>query len=88
MRKSGISWLALILMVMSSLVLCGCVTVALQGEYSGLDNPAQNLPQPSLCPLPTELKPIAGNEVGSGQVPDVLPLYPGTVRISLFEPPE
>lgn len=74
--------------LMSSLILSGCAAVVLLGENPGSDSTNQDIPETSLCPLTAEPKPVAGNEVGTGRGPEALPVYPGTVRISLFEPPE
>ncbi len=78
----------LVVLLLSSFSLTACTTLALQGAASKQDVNNADTNQTAACPIPDELKPITGNEVGAGRGPDVLPSYPGTVRLSLYEPPE
>jgi len=78
--------LIIMLVLAGQLLLNGCATGAVLKIDAGQDLPETN-PE-TLCPVPSELPRVPGSEVGAGVDHDLIPLFPGTVRVEFIEAPE
>jgi len=78
--------LIIILILAGQLLLNACGTAALL-ELDAGRNPDETSAE-TLCPVPTELSRVPGSEVGVGIDHELIPLFPGTVRVEFIEAPE
>lgn len=79
-------FLVIILVLAGQLLLSACGAAALLEADPGL-NPDEPVAE-TLCPVPTELSRVPGSEVGAGVDHELIPLFPGTVRVEFIEAPE